>query len=196
MKLCKSCFKEFNYPGHFCRWCSQKLREEKRKGIPCKACNKIKPISNKKFHLCNPCYRRKIEDNDPVYKEKKRIQKFKSRRKCRGQDPEAPLMKRKNGDGHLDKNGYFQITKLGHPNCTSKTGRIAQHTYLMTQHLGRSLTKYESVHHKNGIRDDNRIENLELWHKGQPAGQRLEDKIEWAKKFLEEYGYIVIHGVH
>jgi hypothetical protein len=136
-----------------------------------------------------------LEGRDPIYKEKKRIAKFKSRRKCRGQDPEAPLMKRKNGDGHLDKNGYFQMTKLGHPNCTSKTGRIAEHTYVMSQHLGRSIRKDESVHHKNGIRNDNRIENLELWHKGQPAGQRVEDKIAWAKEFIESYGYTVTKDI-
>lgn len=141
--------------------------------------------------LCRTCYLNKIANEDPIYKEKKRIAKFKSRRKCRGQDPEAPPMKKKNGDGHLDINGYFQITKLGHPNCTSRSGRIAQHTYIMSEHLGRPLRDKESVHHKNGIRNDNRIENLELWHKGQPAGQRLEEKIGWAKEFLEEYGYKV-----
>lgn len=189
MKSCKNCEKEYNYAGFYCHWCSQKKREEKRKGIPCKGCNKIKGITNKTFHLCSTCYKKKREDNDPIYKEKVRIAKFKSRRKCRGQDPDAPLMKRKNGNGHIDSNGYVQITRMGHPNCTNKTGRIAEHTLIMSEYLGRPLHKGESVHHKNGIRSDNRIENLELWHKGQPSGQRVLDKIRWAKEFLQFYGY-------
>lgn len=191
MKSCRTCSKEFNYPGFYCHWCGQKAREEKRKGIPCKSCNIIKPITNKTFHLCLLCYGKKRENEDPIYKERKRILSFKSRRKSRGQDPDAPLMKRKNGDGHLDINGYFQITRPGHPNCTSKAGRIAEHTLVMANHLNRPLTKKESVHHKNGIRNDNRLENLELWHKGQPAGQRVEDKLKWAMELLEEYGYSV-----
>ncbi len=192
MKSCKGCSKEFDYPGHYCHWCSEKSRIEKTKGTPCSRCARTNVgISNRAAKLCAACYRRKLDEQDPVRKERNRISKFKSRRKCRGQDPDAPPMKRRNGDGHLDKNGYFQITVWGHPNCTSKTGRIAQHTYMMSQHIGRSLRKHESVHHKNGIRHDNRLENLELWHKGQPAGQRLDEKIEWAKAFLEEYGFEV-----
>ena len=49
----------------------------------------------------------------------------------------------------------------------------------MAEMIGRSLHEWESVHHKNGIRDDNRSENLELWVTHQPYGQRLEDIISW-----------------
>ncbi len=91
-----------------------------------------------------------------------------------------------NGSGHREPHGYIYINKVDHPNA-QKRGRIYEHTFVMSEYLGRPLKKGESVHHKNGIRDDNRIENLELWSVGQPAGQRVEDKIKWAREFLEEY---------
>jgi hypothetical protein len=63
----------------------------------------------------------------------------------------------------------------------SVAGReISQHRYVMQQVLGRDLLPGENVHHKNGIRDDNRPENLELWVTFQPKGQRPEDLLVWA----------------
>lgn len=62
----------------------------------------------------------------------------------------------------------------------------------MEEMIGRPLLKHENVHHKNGMRDDNRPENLELWSKAQPPGQRVEDKIQWAIELLSAYGYDVV----
>jgi hypothetical protein len=58
----------------------------------------------------------------------------------------------------------------------------------MELHLGRELLPEETVHHINGNRSDNRIENLELWSTSQPYGQRVADKLEWARKIIEMYG--------
>jgi hypothetical protein len=60
-----------------------------------------------------------------------------------------------------DKAGYIQIYSPDHPRGKS-SGYVLEHRIVVEKHLGRYLESTESVHHKNGIKDDNRVENLEL----------------------------------
>lgn len=86
---------------------------------------------------------------------------------------------RKKGEGWYTEDGY---------KCFMIDGRkIAEHRLVMEKHLGRVLVEGENVHHINGVRDDNRIENLELWNTTQPCGQRSLDKIAYALEILELY---------
>jgi hypothetical protein len=57
----------------------------------------------------------------------------------------------------------------------------------MSEKLGRPLRPGENVHHLNGVRDDNRPENLELWVTYQPPGQRPADLVAWAREILARY---------
>ena len=85
---------------------------------------------------------------------------------------------------YTDSNGY----RVRETKRNGVKRKIAQHREVMESVIGRPLEKHEEVHHKNGNRADNRISNLELWSTSQPAGQRVEDKIAWAKEMLALYG--------
>lgn len=90
----------------------------------------------------------------------------------------------KGGESYNGK--YRMLLMPDHPNA-NKNGYVFEHTKVMSDMLGRPLLREETVHHKNGVRDDNRPENLELWASNHPAGQRVEDLIEHYKLGLVRY---------
>lgn len=102
-------------------------------------------------------------------------------------DPQAwkPVTVRKGW--FISSDGYRMLSgRADHPNASG--GTLAEHVAVMSEALGRPIARGETVHHKNGIRDDNRIENLELWASNHPKGSRVADLIVFANAVIAEYG--------
>lgn len=94
-------------------------------------------------------------------------------------DPLA-LMQAPHGAGTITSSGYRLVY--------APDGRkVVEHRLVMEQVIGRPLRPDENVHHLNGVRLDNRPENLELWVTHQPQGQRVDDVVPWAVEILRRY---------
>lgn len=120
-----------------------------------------------------------------------------SRLRVRGETyPEKPIRKvvldhGEWGEWHSTGHGYI-IRKR---RLNGRKESELQHRFIVEEYIGRKLLDHENIHHINGVRDDNRIENLELWSTSQPMGQRVVDKISWAIDILSEYEVLDAEGL-
>lgn len=97
--------------------------------------------------------------------------------------------------GRWKKNGYVMLVIKTHPHSCETHGVIFEHRVVVEESLGRYLTEDEIIHHKNEIKDDNRLENLEVTnrakhtiyhHVGVKRSEETKRRIsEKAKKRLE-----------
>lgn len=153
----------------------------------CKKC-KRKYAASSRHKLCPRCRGRQYRKPCDICGGLKQ-RKSKVCQKCYLQGKQYPYSQKK----HVSKDGYLYVYYKAHP-YADKSGRVLEHRLVFEQKLGRYLLPLESVHHKNGVRNDNRIENLELWSKVQPTGARVENLVEWAKEILKLYGGVSSTG--
>lgn len=148
----------------------------------CSRCHgDFEPSSNHK--TCPKCrYRKKLR---PCPLCKVRLTQSEQCVSCWNSSRTSALNPRWKGGRYVNKDGYVLIREDGQKRYRP------EHRLVMERHIGRSLRPEETVHHKNGIKADNNISNLELWSSYHPSGQRVEDLVEWANKILTEYGDVV-----
>lgn len=161
---CRICGKEFERRGKkakTAKFCSFKCAGISRRGIIPKGLKKWIERNKKpeNYLTCERCGRKFYVS--PSLRKGRRFCSI----KCR--DKSGYLDKKYRGRNHWNwkektfLSGYAYVWSPNHPNKTSSQ-RVAEHRLVMEKHLGRYLTKNEEVHHINGIKDDNRIKNLEL----------------------------------
>jgi len=170
--------KQQNTRQHQCKDCAKKNDKKRKKEVPIKKCNICQMEGKFIGRFCKKCLSSDLCDCGKL-----KTKTATCCQECYNFNLNPTPDRRKSLS-----NGYVMVKNSPyHPKFDKNDGYIQEHTFIMEQYLGRFLLPGENVHHLNGIKHDNRIENLELWTKSQPAGIRAIDALAWAKEIINQY---------
>lgn len=151
-----------------CEWCGKEFwrttnSQPKYCSPQCFTLARYKGV-NKNLYKCARCgvdverYPSTVRNPDRVY--------------CSGKCRSENRVYKKGADHPQYKGGWRYVGKDGYVKLGQGTVRILEHRKVMEEAIGRPLFDHETVHHINGNRADNRIENLQLWSGKHGAGVR------------------------
>lgn len=160
-KKCEYCGREFTKPDNLSlpQWAKRRFHSR-----ACAQAANRKPKETKVCEGCGEVFERQPNTGDANWAGRK-YHNLDCARK-RGKNYRGEKHWSWKGGRSLDPTGYVRVRmEDDHPFVEMRLahGYVQEHRLVMAEHLGRPLRTNETVHHKNGVRDDNRVENLELW---------------------------------
>lgn len=186
---CRECGKPFSYkPSYVTAYRKKFGKDPEYCSVPCSAIGRRKNTMDKHRFACLYCGKEQSRRRKPeghVYREQKFCDV-----ECKAAHQRSKAFAKfeaGNFGRHIKRNGYVWISIPALANDGVNKTEMLEHRYVMEQHLGRKLRPDETVHHKNGNRAHNTMDNLELFSSRHGPGQRVIDKIAFAIEMLQLY---------
>lgn len=191
---CENCNKPVAAQGkRFCSTTCWYAFTKKRRTVPCEVCQTLFERKSKTTRTCSVECGNQLKRSDrnvvcqtceTIFERPHGKMQLFCSRSC------AQTNRVRNGE-FVREEGFKYTSAAGYITVKHQGAWVQQHRLVVEEKIGRKLLPSERVHHINGIRDDNRPENLELWlvkgnSKKDPAGQRQSDLKEQFLALFDE----------